>query len=163
MCVHSETCLCCYVNTNAHIRVRACERVYVVEGIQPAFGETALQMESTRAHGMPTECESSNFPLHKAFVHNVCFSFFLSDWIQCWIKHITECHFVSCSVYHALTTDYGTRACQSELHITISFTFTVAAVAAAASVHLDTWFLEFNYEKCSFSTSPVRSNSFLWH
>lgn len=111
---------------------------------------------------MRTKCESSNFPLHKALIHNVCFSFFLSDWIQWWIKHITECHFVSCSVYHALTTDHGIKACQSELHITISFTYTAAAVAAA-SVHLDFWFLEFNYEKCSFSTSRFHSNSFLWH
>lgn len=52
---------------------------------------------------------------------------------MCWIKHITECHFVSCSVYHALTTDHSIKACQQELHITISFIYAAIADAAAAS------------------------------
>lgn len=68
----------------------------------PIFGARYYGKPNQHAHiPMPTECESNHFPLHTHFYINslrfVCAGFG-------GIKHITECHFVSCSVYHALTT-----------------------------------------------------------
>lgn len=67
-----------------------------LDGIQYFRGDCSPNCYNTR-----TWCGSSNFPLCKPLYKSRVYGFFRR---LCWIKYITECHFVSYSVYHTLTT-----------------------------------------------------------
>lgn len=90
-CVRSiGTCLCSYVNTNTFL---------CAGWMLSTFGDALLHIPTnTCALVMPTrKCKADASPLHTV----LCITFFkLLSWM-CGVKYITECHFVSCSVYHA--------------------------------------------------------------